>query len=75
MKEVDRDEIRQLIREGIENNFCCTGEDGARSLEYQLDRIEKQQHYLKDYINDSLTPAIKEIRDALRATGNEHGTH
>jgi hypothetical protein len=74
IKEMDRDELKQLIREGIEENFCCTGEDGARSLEHQLDRIETQQRHLKAYVEDCLDPVIIEIRNLVREMGNNHET-
>jgi hypothetical protein len=72
IKEMDRDELKQLIREGIEENFCCTGEDGARSLEHQLDRIERHQKQWVKHVNESLSPDLLEIRNTLREMGNNN---
>lgn len=69
MTDMTNEETVQQICQYIDDNVFCSAEEHCRALEYQLDRIEKQQHYLKEWVNESLNPAIKEIRDALRPPG------
>ena len=66
------EETVQQICQYIEGNFYCSAEEHCRALEYQLDRIENQQRHLKTYINDSLSPAILEIRSTLREMRKEN---
>jgi hypothetical protein len=69
---MDRDELKQVVSESIDENFVCHAEEHCRKLEHQLDRIETQQRHLKNYVEDHLDPGIIEIRDALREQGDKH---
>lgn len=70
------EETVQQICQYIDGNVFCAAEEHCRALEYQLDRIENQQRYLKDYVNESLTPAVREIRNLLREQKEiKHETH
>ena len=63
---MERDELKQLICECIDENNVCGSMLEIQDLGFQLTRIENQQRYLKNYINEGLTPAVQEIRDTLR---------
>ena len=63
---MERDELKQLICECIDENNVCGATLEIQDIGFQLTRIENQQRYLRDYVNDALTPAIQEIRDTLR---------
>jgi hypothetical protein len=70
IKKMDRDELKQVVSESIDENFVCHAEDHARKLEWQLDRIEKRQKQWVEYVNESLSPDLLEIRNALREKGD-----
>jgi hypothetical protein len=72
---IEFDEVKQAAAQAIDENFVCFAEDFSRNLQRQLDRVETQQRHLKEYVENHLDPVIIEIRDLLRAKGNEHGTH
>ena len=64
--DITNEETVQEICQFIDNNICCSAEEHCRALGYQLDRIENQQRYLREWVNETLNPAVQEIRDALR---------
>lgn len=75
MKELKFKETKKAVAQAIDENFVCFAEDFSRNLEDQLDRIERRQKHWIEYVNDSLNPALKEIRDALRPPGDKHDNH
>ena len=66
MTDMTNEETVQQICQYIDDNVFCSAEEHCRKLEWQLDRIEKEQGYLREWVNETMNPAVQEIRDTLR---------
>jgi hypothetical protein len=68
--DLTNEETVQQICQYIDGNVCCSAEEHCRALEYQLDRIERWQQTWVKHVNESLSPDLLEIRNALREKGD-----
>jgi len=63
MKELEFTKIKQAVAQGIDENFVCFAEDFSRNLEAQLDQVLSNQVALVKWVNDTVMPVLREIKE------------
>ena len=66
MTDMSNEETLHQTCQYIDDNVFCSAEEHCRALKYQLNRVQKEQRYLREWVNETMNPAIQEIRDTLR---------